>query len=252
MMRDRVLPSLLLITALFAWELACRAFAVPDWVLPPPSAILAALLRDYRLLLLNLSVTMQEIGLGLIVSIVLAIVLAIGIVASRLIERSVYPLVVASQAIPIVALAPLLLIWFDYGLTPKVIVVVLICFFPIAVNMVDGLRGVDHELIDMVRSLGASKWQTLRFVRLPAALPAFFSGLHVAAAVSVIGALIGEWIGASAGLGYLMIRAAAQFHTDRVFAPVLVSALVSIALFASVTWLERQTLPWRTRPRTES
>jgi len=100
---------------------------------------------------------MQEIGLGLIVSIVLAIVLAIGIVASRLIERSVYPLVVASQAIPIVALAPLLLIWFGYGLTPKVIVVVLICFFPIAVNMVDGLRGVDHELIDMVRSLGASK-----------------------------------------------------------------------------------------------
>ena len=252
MMHDRVLPGLLLSTTVLAWELACRAFAVPDWVLPPPSAILIALLRDHRLLLFHLSVTMQEIGLGLIVSIVLAIVLAIGIVASRVIERSMYPLVVASQAIPIVALAPLLLIWFGYGLTPKVIVVVLICFFPIAVNLVDGLRGVDPELIDMVRSLGASQWQTLRFVRLPAALPAFFSGLRVAAAVSVIGALIGEWIGAAAGLGYLMIRAASQFHTDRVFAAVLVSALVSIALFASVSWLERLALPWRTRPRTES
>ncbi len=251
MRRDRLLPTLLLTLATVLWELLTRALTIPRWVLPPPSGILLALVRDYRLLAQHLVVTLKEVALGLVFSIVLAVLLALGIVSSRVIERSVYPLVVASQAIPIIALAPLLLIWFGYGLTPKVIVVVLICFFPIAVNLVDGLRGVDPELVDLVRSLGASRWQTLRVVRIPAALPPFFSGLRVAAAVSVIGALIGEWVGSAAGLGYLMIRAASQFHTDRVFAAVFVSALVSIGLFWSVSLLERVTLPWRPIARTE-
>jgi len=251
MRRDRTLPALLLLLATLSWELLVRALAVPRWVLPPPSAILLALARDHRLLLGHLAVTIQEVALGLLLSVLLAIALAIGIVSSRIVERSLYPLVVASQAIPIVALAPLLLIWFGYGLTPKVIVVVLICFFPIAVNLVDGLRSVDPELVDLVRSLGGSRWQTLRIVRIPAALPPFFSGLRVAAAVSVIGALIGEWIGSAAGLGYLMIRAASQFHTERVFAAVLLSAFLSIGLFWAVGVLERFALPWRTVPRTE-
>lgn len=251
MRRDRLLPTLLLILATVLWELLTRALTIPRWVLPPPSGILLALVRDYRLLAQHLVVTLEEVALGLVFSIVLAVLLALGIVSSRVIERSVYPLVVASQAIPIIALAPLLLIWFGYGLTPKVIVVVLICFFPIAVNLVDGLRGFDPELVDLVRSLGASRWQTLRVVRIPAALPPFFSGLRVAAAVSVIGALIGEWVGSAAGLGYVMIRAASQFHTDRVFAAVFVSAFVSIGLFWSVSLLERVTLPWRPIARTE-
>jgi len=251
MRRDRLLPFLILTLGGIAWELLTRALAVPPWVLPAPSQIVLALVRDQRLLLGHLLVTLEEVALGLALSVLLAIALAIGIVSSRVLERSLYPLVVASQAIPIVALAPLLLIWFGYGLTPKVIVVVLICFFPIAVNLVDGLRGVDPELVDLVRSLGASRWQTLRVVRIPAALPPFFSGLRVAAAVSVIGALIGEWVGSAAGLGYLMIRAASQFHTDRVFAAVLLSAVLSIGLFWSVGAIERLALPWRLPPRTE-
>ncbi len=245
MARDRFLPSLVLALGVLAWELLARSLQVPRWVLPPPSAIGQALLRDHRLLWSHLLVTLEEVALGLALAVVLAVVLAMGIVSWRLVERSVYPLVVASQAVPIVALAPLLLVWFGYGLTPKVIVVVLICYFPIAVNLVDGLRGVDAELVDLVRSFGATRWQILRIVRIPAALPAFFSGLRVAAAVSVIGALIGEWVGSSAGLGYLMIRAASQFHTDRVFAAVFVSALVSVALFWSVGILERIVVPWR-------
>ncbi|MCS7051384.1 MAG: ABC transporter permease [Thermomicrobium sp.] len=249
---DRLLPTLLLLLGIGVWELLARLLAVPLWVLPPPSRILAALVRDHALLRHHLAVTLEEVAVGLVLSTMLAVVLAVAIVSSRVVERSLYPLIVASQAIPIVALAPLLLIWFGYGLAPKVIVVVLICFFPIAVNLVDGLRGVDPELVDLVRSLGGSRWQTLWIVRVPAALPAFFSGLRVAAAVSVIGALIGEWVGSSAGLGYLMIRAASQFHTDRVFAAVLLSALVSIALFWSAGLLERAALPWRTVPRTES
>ncbi len=249
--RDRILPLLILAAATFGWELATDVFQIPRWVLPPPSAVLHALVRDQQLLLRHLAVTMEEVGLGLMLSVLLAVVLAIGIVSSRLVERSVYPLVVASQAVPIVALAPILLIWFGYGLTPKVIVVVLVCFFPIAVNLVDGLRGVDREFVDLVRSLGGTPWQALRVVRIPAALPSFFSGLRVAAAVSVIGALIGEWVGSSAGLGYLMIRAASQFHTDRVFAAVLLSAIASIALFWTVGLLEYVALPWRRAAKTE-
>lgn len=250
--RDRIVPLLILVSVMLGWELATRVFQIPRWVLPPPSAVVQALIRDQRLLLRHLTVTLEEVGLGLAFSVLLAIVLAIGIVSSRLVERSVYPLVIASQAVPIVALAPILLIWFGYGLTPKVIVVVLVCFFPIAVNLVDGLRSVDPEFVDLVRSFGGTSWQTLRVVRIPGALPAFFSGLRVAAAVSVIGALIGEWVGSSAGLGYVMIRAASQFHTDRVFAAVLVSAVVSIGLFGIVSVVERFALPWRRSARTET
>lgn len=251
MSRDHLFALLLPGASLIIWELLARLLAVPRWILPPPSDIALTLARDRQLLLLHLFTTIQEVALGLVLSILLAILLAIGIVSSRLFEQTIYPLVVASQAIPIVALAPLLLIWFGYGQTPKVIVVVLICFFPIAVNLVDGLRGVDAELIDLLRSLGASRWQTLWVARIPAALPEFFSGLRVAAAVSVVAALIGEWVGSSAGLGYLMIRAASQFYTDRVFAAVLVSAVLSIALFWSVGLIERSALPWRTIPRSE-
>ncbi len=152
---------------------------------------------------------------------------------------------VASQAVPIIALAPILLIWFGYGMTPKVIVVVLTCFFPIVVSMVDGLRAADTDALALLRSMGASRWQIMRIVRVPAALPALFSGTRIAAAWSVIGALVGEWVGASSGLGYLMTRSASQFQTPRLYAAVFVAAALGITLFALVALAERVLLPWR-------
>jgi len=176
---------------------------------------------------------------------VVGVIVAVLIDTSSLLERSLYPLVVISQTVPIPALAPLLLIWFGYGLLPKVLVTALIAFFPIAVNTVDGLRSTDGEVLRLLRTLGAGRWTRFRLARLPSALPFLFSGARIGVAVSVIGAVFGELVGASAGLGYLMTRAAADFLTARVFAAIVVLGLIGIGLFALVALAERLFLPWR-------
>ena len=161
------------------------------------------------------------------------------------------PLLVASQTVPIMALAPLLVIWFGYGAASKVVVVALVCFFPIVVNLVDGLRSVDPDLVRLLRTMGASGRQILMLVEVPAALPYLLSGLKVAASVSVIGAVIGEWVGAQSGLGYLMIRSASQFQTARVFAIIVVLAAMGLGLFWFVGLLERRLLAYRNAGRAE-
>jgi len=163
---------------------------------------------------------------------------------SPIAERTLYPIIVASQAIPIIALAPILLIWFGFGMTPKIIVVVLLCYFPIAVNMADGLRSADSDALNLLRSMGASRWQVMRIVRIPSSLPYLISGARIAAAVSVIGAIVGEWVGASSGLGYLMTRAASQFLTARLFAAVGISAVLGVGLFVVVAVVGRVLVPW--------
>lgn len=243
------IPVALLVLAVALWEVVVRLTSTPVWFLPPPSAVVGTLVRNWQLIGGNTLVTLEEVLVGFGLSFVFGVAVAVAIAYSPIVERAIYPLVIASQAVPIIALAPILLIWFGYGLTPKVIVVILICFFPIAVNTVDGLRAADPELVDLLRSMGAGSWASFRTVRLPAALPYLFSGTRIAAAVSVIGALIGEWVGSSAGLGYFMIRSASQFNTARVFAAVLVSAVLGVLLFVAVALLERWLLPWQRAPR---
>jgi putative hydroxymethylpyrimidine transport system permease protein len=235
----------MLVGLLIAWELGVALTATPGWLLPAPSAILAAAFAARELLLWHTGVTLAEALLGFAVALALAVLLSALIALSPTLERALYPLVVASQAINPLAVAPLLLIWLGYGLEPKVVIVVLICFFPIVVNTVDGLRSTDPELIRLLRSMGATRRQVLRLVRLPAALPFLLSGAKVAIAISVIGAVIGEWVGASAGLGYFMIRSAAALQTARVFAAVVITALLGLALFGLVVLIERRLLPWR-------
>jgi len=228
-----------------AWEIGVRVNDTPRWFLPRPSDVARELVESRALLWRHTWTTLQEMLLGLGLAILLGVGLAMALAGSRLIERSLYPLLVASQAVPIIALAPILLIWFGYGLTPKVIVVVLTCFFPIVVAMTDGLRAADRDAIALLRSMGAGRGQIMRIVRFPAALPSLFSGVRIAAAWSVIGAIVGEWVGASQGLGYLMTRSQSQFQTPRLYAAVLIAALLGIALFALVALVERLALPWR-------
>lgn len=244
-----LLPLLVLVVALAAWEIAVRIDDTPRWFLPRPTDIAREMQDSRALLLQHTWTTAQEVLVGLSLALILGVLLAVIIASSRFIERAIYPAIVASQAIPIIALAPILLIWFGYGMTPKVIVVVLICFFPIVVSMVDGLRAADPDAIALLRSMGATRLQIMRIVRVPASLPNLFSGLRIAAAVSVIGALVGEWVGASSGLGYLMTRSAAQFQTPRLFAAVAIAALMGIVLFALVALVERLALPWRASDR---
>lgn len=243
---SRWLPPIAILAALIAlWEIAVRVTGVPDWLLPPPSAVAATLVRERDLLLANAKVTLVEVLAGFAVAVVAGVLIATLIDASPAISRAVYPLVVASQTVPIPAIAPLLLIWFGYGLLPKVIVTALVAFFPIVVSTVDGLRSSDPEIDDLLRSLGASRWQRFRMLRVPSALPAFFSGAKIAVAISVIGAVFGELVGSKAGLGYLLTRSIAQFQTERVMAAIVLLSVIAGGLFGLVSLLERLSIPWR-------
>jgi len=239
------LPSAgLVVAALAIWQVAAAALQVPRWLLPSPTDIAEAMVTNRNPLLRHTWVTLEEVLVGFALAFAVGVALAIAIAYSRTLERTIYPFVIASQTVPVVAIAPILLIWFGYGLLPKVIVVALICFFPITVNMVDGLRSVDPELVSLMRTMGASRWQIFSKAQLPTSLPFLFSGTKVSIAVSVIGAVIGEWVGASAGLGYYMVRSASQFQTAAVFGAIVVLSALGIALFALVALLERRALPW--------
>ena len=238
-------PLLILLLLLGGWEVAVRVADTPRWMLPPPSAIAISLRDDRALLLSHAWVTLQEVLLGFGLALVAGVLVGIAIDSSRVLKRAIYPLVIASQTIPLVALAPILLIWFGYGILPKVLITALVSFFPLAVNTVDGLRAADGEMLALLRSFGASRRQRFRLVKMPAALPQLFTGARIAITFSVVGAVFGELVGASAGLGYLMERAGAQFQTERVFAAIVLLALMGISLFALLTLLERLLLPWR-------
>jgi ABC-type nitrate/sulfonate/bicarbonate transport system permease component len=199
---------------------------------------------DWGLLWDNAWVTLQEVVLGLAIAVAAGVAFAVGMHLSRALRDAAYPLLVGSQAIPIVVLAPIFVLAFDYGLGPKLAIVALICFFPITVNVLDGLRAVDAEQLKLMRSFGASRLRTLRAVELPAALPSFFSGLRVAATVSVIGAVFGEWAGADEGLGRLVLLGNNQLQTPRVYAGVVILTLMAVALFALASLAERLACPW--------
>ena len=218
--------------------------SVDDLTLASPSETARALSDDWSLLIDNAWVTLTEVLLGLAIAVIAGAVVAVAMHLWRPLRDAAYPLLVASQAIPIVVLAPIFVLAFDYGMGPKLAIVALICFFPITVNVLDGLRSTPAELMKLMRSLGASRLQTLRKVELPAALPSFFTGLRVAATISVIGAVFGEWAGADEGLGRLVLLANNQLQTPRAYAGIVLLTLMAVALFAAVTLADRLLCPW--------
>ena len=240
-----IAPLLLLAAGVAVWEWRVEAEETPSWFLPAPSLIGRTLLDDRGLLAEHAWVTLQEVLIGFAIALTAAILLAVAIHASAVFERSIYPIVIASQAVPIVALAPLLLVWFGYGLLPKVIVTALVAFFPITVGAVDGLRSADRETLQLLRTYGASRLRRFTMVNVPSALPGLFSGMRIGVAVAVIGAVFGEYVGANRGLGYLMNVSSARLQTERVFAAIVVLAAMAITLFALVGLLERRVLRWR-------
>ena len=246
-MRRAALVALLLIAFVAAWQGLASLHSVDDLTLASPVETLRALRDDWSLLMHNAGVTLLEVALGLAISVVGGLAFAVAMHLSRSLREAAYPLLVASQAIPIVVLAPIFVLAFDYGIGPKLAIVALICFFPITVNVLDGLRSVEPDLLKLMRSLGASRLATLRKVELPAALPFFFSGLRVAATVSVIGAVFGEWAGADDGLGRLVLLGNNQLQTPRVYAGIVILTVMAVALFALATAAERLACPWNRR-----
>jgi len=243
-MKRVLLVSLVLAGALGAWAWVASLDSVDDLLVASPGETAEALKDDRALLLDNAWVTLYEVLLGLAVSIAAGLLFAVAMHLNRTLREAAYPLLVASQAIPIVVLAPIFVLAFDYGIGPKIAIVALICFFPITVNVLDGLRAVDAGHLKLMRSYGASRLRTLRSVELPAALPSFFSGLRIAASVSVIGAVFGEWAGADEGLGRLVLRGNDELQTPRVYAGILILTLMAVALFSLASLAERLACPW--------
>jgi len=243
-MKRWISAGVLLALFIAAWQAVASIHGVDNLTLASPVETWHSLKVDRALLISNMWVTLEEVLLGLAIALVAGAGSAILMHMYRPLRDAAYPLLVASQAIPIVVLAPLFVLAFDYGIGPKLAIVALICFFPITVNVLDGLRSVDPELLKLMRSLRASRFATLVKVELPASLPFLFSGLRVAATVSVIGAVFGEWAGADKGLGRLVLLGNNQLQTPRVYAGVVILTLMALALFALVTVVERVAVPW--------
>ena len=250
-MKRALLAALLLAGFVGLWAWVASLDSVDDLTLASPGETVQAFEDDWGLLWDNAWVTLYEVLLGLAIAIVAGVLAALAMHLSRTLRDAAYPLLVASQAIPIVVLAPIFVLAFDYGIGPKLAIVALICFFPITVGVLDGLRSTDREQLKLMRSFGASRWKTLRSVEGPAALPSFFSGLRIAATVSVIGAVFGEWAGADEGLGRLVLLGNNQLQTPRVYAGIVILTLMAVALFTLASLAERIATPWnRTDERT--
>ena len=231
------------------WELLARLGNVQDYLLPAPSEVARALVDDRSLLLPDAWVTAREVLLGFGLAIAAGLGIAIALHLSPVLRRALYPLVIASQAVPVVVIAPILVIWLGFGIAPKLIVIALICFFPVVVNTLDGLRSVDPDQTKMLQTLDASRWDVFCRLELPHALPYLFSGAKVAVAVSVIGAVFGELVGSDAGLGHAIQIGTAELLTARVFAAVLILSVMAIALFGLVAAAERLAVPWAASER---
>ncbi len=238
-------PGLLLAALLASWEAAVRIWSIPDYILPGPGAIFQTAWTRSDLLLRHTGVTLAEVGLGIALAFAVGTGLAVAMQSSRIMERALLPLVVASQTIPVFAVAPLLILWFGYGMGSKVVMTAIIVFFPITVNLVRGLKSVDPDALALFTILGAGPGQVFFKLRLPHSLPFLFTGLKIAVSVSLIGAVIGEWVGAKKGLGYLMVQANAQLQVELVFAAIFYLSVIGTGLYLLTAALERLLAPWR-------
>ena len=239
-------PAFLAVVLLLViWEAASVSGLVPRYMLPSPVDVLLAFRQDLPALGTNLLVTLQEAFYGLTLGVSIGFLFAVAMDTCDLLYRAFYPILVISQTIPTVAIAPLLVLWFGYEMTPKIILIVLVTFFPITVGLLDGFRAADRDAIGLMRSMGATRWQIFRYIKFPSALPHLFSGLRIAAAYSVVGAVISEWLGGFSGLGVYMTRVKKAFAFDRMFAVIFLISGVSLLLMAAVDLAERRCMPYR-------
>ncbi len=232
------------IALLVGWEVSVRLFAVPAWILPAPTEIASTALKWAPELGLNSLVTLRETLVGFLLAIALSLPLAVLIALNATARRLLYPILLGLQSVPKVAVAPLIILWLGLSEWPKIVIVVLVCFFPILVNLIAGLEAAPRTMLDLMRSLGASQHMIFRRLRIPVALPHFFTGCKVAVTFAVIGSVIGEFVAAQEGLGYLILISTSQSQTPLAFAAIALLTLLSIALFHGIEWIERRVIDW--------
>lgn len=250
-MRRVLLPAALLAALIGLWQVAASTGAIADalslepYLVPSPAEIARSLWENRGLLAENAWVTLREIVFGILCATLVGVGFAIGMHRWRVLRDAAYPLIVASQTIPILVIAPILVIWFGYGITPKVVIIALVCFFPITIAVLDGLRSVDPDGVKLMRSLDASRWQLFRRVEAPAALPSLFTGTKIAVVIAPIGAVFAEWAGSSAGLGHLIQSDTANFQVARQFATVAILSAIALVLMGLTALAERRVVRWR-------
>jgi NitT/TauT family transport system permease protein len=238
------LPVATLALLIVAWEMATRVFDWPIWLVPGPDDVWQALVDNRSLLPRHFRVTLVETLGGFALAIAVGIPLAVAIASSRFLERTIYPLLLGLNAVPKIAIAPILVLWMGFGYGPKIVVTFLLCIFPIVISTATGLKVTPPELVELVRSLEASPFEVFRRVRFPWALPHIFVGLKVAISLAVIGAVIGEFVGAEAGLGHVIIASGSNVDTSLAFGAMVLLGVLSVALFYALVGLERLLVPW--------
>lgn len=240
-----VAPVCAVVALLTVWQGACSLGLVPNFMLPSPVQVVTALVADFPLLLSHMWTTLSEAALGLAIGVAVGFVFAVLMDKFETFYLAFDPLLTVSQTIPTVAIAPLLVLWFGYGLMPKVLLVVLTTFFPVTVALASGFRSVDPDQVDLLRTMNATEWQIFRYAKLPAAMEQFFSGLRISATYAIVGAVISEWLGGFTGLGVYMTRVRKSFAYDRMFAVIIITSALSLALMKGVDVLERICMPWK-------
>ena len=244
-MKDSLKPLLVFAGLILFWQAAVTVLSVPPYILPEPVDVFARMYRDAALLWEHTQVTLTEMLLGLFLGVIFGVLMALALVYFVALRPWLLPLLLVTQAIPVFALAPVLMLWFGYGLASKIVMTMLVIFFPVATCCYDGLRYTRQGWMDMARIMGAGRFAVLRLIRWPAALPALASGLRIAVVVAPIGAVVGEWVGSSAGLGYLMLQANARLWVDLMFAALTVLAFCSVALYYLTDKLLNRLIPWQ-------
>lgn len=244
------MPLLLIAVVGGVWDLSVRLFRLPPYLLPAPLDVLARIAHDYPIFLRNGWATLQVILIGFAFSIVLGTALALLVVLNRTAERVIMPIIVGTQTVPMIAIAPLFVVWLGFGMTPKVLVTFLISFFPVVISTVAGLRAVEPDMIDLVRSMGGGSLLVLRKVRIPAALPQMFSGFKIAITAAVIGAIVAEFVGSDTGLGYLLVTSTATMDGTLVWSALLILIAIGVLLFVATAQVERLVIPWHVSIRT--
>lgn len=242
---NRAVPILFLTLLVIIWQFIVDSGIIARYILPSPWDVIVVSIRILPELKDHIYTTLQEALTGFMIAILFSVTLAILMDNFTLIKKAVQPLLVVSQTIPIMVLAPLFAMWFGFGLLPKIMVVILVCFFPIVVSLLEGLNTLDPDLLNLMKSMKASRWQMFYLAKFPSSLPNFFSGLKIAATYSIIGAVIGEWMGGMSGLGVYMTRVRQSFALDKVFATILIIIFLSIILFKIIELIQFLLMPWR-------
>jgi len=248
---NKIIPIIFQFILILVWQISTEIGSVPKYILPSPKDIILSLFNILPNIKIHIYTTLKEAMMGFIISIFISIVLVLLMDNYKIIRKCFYPILVVSQTIPVITLAPLFMIWFGFGITPKVIAVILVCFFPIVISLLDGLDSVDKDMINLLRAMGASKFQIFKYVKFPGSIISFFSGLRIAATYSIMGAIIGEWLGGDVGLGVYMIRVKHSYALDKVFACILIIVCLSMALFGLIYLLQYLFTPWERQNKKE-